>query len=111
MGISFGKQDTIGYNATNLSEPLQQIIKQHGECLERFTEVQKLRLVALLSFSLAMDIARGEQEYSLAEALDDYSVTFPNADPVNALKDLNHQETIDLLVALANQIKDGVFAS
>lgn len=109
MALSYGKQDTIGYNATNLSEPLQRIIEQHGDCLEHYTEVQKLHLVARLSFWRAMDIAHGEHEYSLAEALDDYAVTLPNADLIDNLKDLNHQEAIDLLVALINQVKDGVY--
>lgn len=114
--MSFNKTDLITYQASKLTDPLKQIIADYGDCLELLTAEEKLHLLAILAFWQALDTelteeSEGCEAYRLADAIEDYPPEI-SGDTLAALKCLEGVEAdqvCDLMVAIASQLRDGVF--
>ena len=109
------KYDSIFYQSSTVTPPLQQIAEDYGDNLERLSAIGKLHLLAVLTFWQAVDTefeqTTADETYSLAEAIEDYAADLPE-DALAALKSLEgltDQACLDLMVAIANQLRDGVF--
>jgi len=109
-------QDLISYQASQMTTPLKQLTADYGDCLELLSACEKLHLLSVLSFWQAVDTELQEttednETYTLAEAIEDYAADLPG-DALAALKSmegLTDQACLDLMVAIANQLRDGVF--
>jgi len=110
------KQDLISYQASTMTAPLKQIAEDYGDYLELLSACEKLHLLSVLAFWQGLDTELQEttednETYTLAEAIEDYAADLPG-DALAALKSLEgltDQACLDLMVALANQLRDGVF--
>ena len=110
------KQDLISYQASTMTPPLQQVTEDYGDNLELLSASEKLHLLSVLSFWQGLDTELQEttedsETYTLAEAIEDYAAGLPG-DALTALKSLEgltDQACLDLMVAIANQLRDGVF--
>ena len=111
------KEDSLNYQASALTAPLKQLIVDYGDCLELLSACEKLHLLSVLAFWQGLDTELQEttennEVYTLAEAIEDYAADLPG-DALAALKSLDGIEigsVLDLMVAIANQLRDGVFA-
>ena len=109
-------QCSIRYQSSTMTAPLRQLIVDYGDCLELLSACEKLHLLSVLSFWQAVDTELQEttednETYTLAEAIEDYAADLPG-DALAALKSmegLTDQACLDLMVAIANQLRDGVF--
>ena len=118
------KTDLISYQASKMTAPLKQLIADYGDCLELLSAAEKLHLLAVLALWQARDTELGEdpddqdslgiaETYELAEAVEDYPCEF-SGDTLQALKSLEGIEVdqiLDLMVAIACQVRDGVYQS
>ena len=118
------KTDLITYQASQMTAPLKQLIADYGDCLELLSAAEKLHLLAVLALWQARDTELGEdpddqdslgiaETYELAEAVEDYPCEF-SGDTLQALKSLEGIEVdqiLDLMVAIACQLRDGVYQS
>ena len=110
------KQDLISYQASSMTAPLKQLISDYGDNLELLSACEKLHLLSVLAFWQGLDTELQEtsednKTYTLAEAIEDYAADLPG-DALAALKSLEgltDQACLDLMVAIANQLRDGVF--
>jgi len=115
------KTDLISYQASTMTAPLKQLIDHYGDCLELLSAHEKLHLLAILAFWQALDTELSEKSddsdslgceaYRLADAIEDYPAEI-SGDTLAALKCLEGievDEVVDLMVAIASQIRDGVF--
>ena len=109
------KQDLISFQASTMTAPLKQITEDYGDYLELLSACEKLHLLSVLAFWQGLDTEVQESEenetYTLAEAIEDYPADLPG-DALAALKSLEgltDQACLDLMVAIANQLRDGVF--
>ena len=110
------KADLISYNASRMTAPLKQLIADYGDCLELLSACEKLHLLSVLAFWQGLDTELQEttednEVYTLAEAIEDYAADLPG-DALAALKSLEgltDQACLDLIVAISNQLRDGVF--
>ena len=109
------KQDSIFYQSSTVTPPLKQIAEEFGDNLELLSAIGKLHLLSVLAFWQAVDTELQEttedETYTLPEAIEDYAADLPE-DALAALKSLEgltDQACLDLIVAIANQIRDGVF--
>ena len=110
------KQDLISYQASTMTPPLKQITEDYGDCLTLLSACEKLHLLSVLSFWQAVDTELQEttedETFTLAEAIEDYAADLPG-DTLAALKSLEgltDQACLDLMIAIANQLRDGVYA-
>ena len=116
MTLTFNKTDSIRYQASKMTAPLRRLIVDYGDCLELLSACEKLHLLSVLAFWQAVDTELQEttddnNTYSLAEAIEDYAADLPG-DVLAALKCLEGIEVgqvCDLMVAIASQVRDGVF--
>jgi len=110
------RQTSISYQASNMTPALKQITKDYGDYLELLSACEKLHLLSVLAFWQGLDTELQEttedsETYTLAEAIEDYAAGLPG-DALTALKSLEgltDQACLDLMVAIANQLRDGVF--
>ena len=110
------KDSLVSYHASQMTAPLKQLISDYGDYLELLSACEKLHLLSVLAFWQALDTELQEttedsETYTLAEAIEDYAADLPG-DALAALKSLEgltDQACLDLIVAIANQIRDGVF--
>ena len=110
------KYDSIFYQSSTVTPPLKQITENYGDNLELLAASEKLHLLSVLAFWQALDTELQEttqdsEIYTLAEAIEDYAADLPG-DALAALKSLEgltDQACLDLMVAIANQLRDGVF--
>ena len=114
--MNYPKECSIFYNASIEGDTERTIVADWGECLEEITAVEKLHLLAVLSFWQAIDTeqqAFGGDEVTLAEAITAYPVQIVSGNVHGILRQLDSdvaEVTFDIMVAIANQIKHGVFA-
>ena len=122
MTLTYNKTDLVSYQASKMTAPLKQLISDYGDCLELLTAEEKLHLLAILALWQALDTELSEdsdtqdsldcEAYRLADAIKDYPPEV-SGDVLAALKCLESVEVgsvLDLMVAIANQLRDGVFA-
>ena len=116
------KTDLISYQASKMTAPLRELIADYGDCLELLSATEKLHLLEVLAMWQGRDTELSEdpehqdslgiaESYELAEAIEDYPCEF-SGDTLQALKSLEGIEVdqiLDLIVAISNQIRDGVF--
>ena len=110
------RQTSISYQASTMTPPLKQITEDYGEYLELLSACEKLHLLSALSFWQAVDTELQEttsanENYTLAEAIEDYAADLPG-DALAALKCLEGIEVgavLDLMVAISNQLREGVY--
>jgi len=116
------KTDLISYQASKMTAPLRKLIADYGDNLELLSAHEKLHLLAVLAMWQGRDTELSEypddqdslgvaESYELAEAIEDYPSEF-SGDTLQALKSLEGIEVdqvIDLMVAISNQIRDGVY--
>ena len=121
MTLTYNKTDLISYQASKMTAPLKQLISDYGDCLELLTAEEKLHLLAILALWQALDTELSEdsdtqdsldcEAYRLADAIEDYPPEV-SGDVLAALKCLESVEVesvLDLMVAIASQVRDGVF--
>ncbi len=114
--MNYPKECSIFHNASMETSTERTIAADWGECLEEITAVEKLHLLAVLSFWQAMDTEQQDfngVECTLAEAIEAYPVRIVSEDVHGILRQLDSdiaRATFDLMVAVANQIKHGVYA-
>ena len=110
------KYDSISYQSSTVTPPLKQITEDYGDNLELLAASEKLHLLSVLSFWQGLDTelqetTQASEAYTLAEAIEDYAADLPG-DALAALKSLEgltDQACLDLMVAITNQLRDGVF--
>ena len=110
------RQTSISYQASTMTPPLKQITEDYGEYLELLSACEKLHLLSVLTFWQAVDTELQEtteenENYTLSEAIVDYAADLPG-DVLAALKCLESVEVgsvLDLIVAIANQLREGVY--
>jgi len=116
------KTDQISCQASKMTAPLRKLIADYGDCLELLSAHEKLHLSAVLALWQARDTQLAEdpedqdslgvaETYELAEAVEDYPCEF-SGDTLQALKSLEGIEVdqvLDLMVAISNQVRDGVY--
>ena len=111
------RQCSISYQASTMTPPLKQITEDYGEYLELLSACEKLHLLSVLAFWQAVDTELQEttedETFTLAEAIEDYAADLPG-DALAALKSLEgltDQACLDLMVSIANQLREGVYQS
>ena len=118
MTLTSNKTDLISYQASKMTSPLKQLISDYGDCLELLSAHEKLHLLAILALWQGLDTELTEESdeigceaYGLANAIEDYPPEL-SGDTLQALKCLEGVEAdqvCDLMVAIASQLRDGVF--
>jgi len=111
-------QCSIRYQSSTMTAPLRQLIVDYGDCLELLSACEKLHLLSVLAFWQAVDTELQEtteanENYTLAEAIEDYAADLPG-DVLASLKCLESVEVgavLDLIVAISNQLREGVYQS
>ena len=115
-------QCSIRYQSSTMTAPLRQLIVDYGDCLELLSACEKLHLLAVLALWQGRDTELSEdpedqdsmgvaETYELAESIEDYPSEL-SGDTLQALKCLEGIEVdqiLDLMVAISNQIRDGVY--
>jgi hypothetical protein len=112
------KESQITYQASQYTPCLKQLVAEFGDRLESLTAIDKLDLIGVLSFWQSADTGRSEagmQNIDLSDWLDSNSelqagTTLDLDRALEILDDISDQDTLDLLVALVCQLRDGVFA-
>ena len=112
------RQTSISYQASQMTPPLKQITEDYGDYLELLSACEKLHLLSVLAFWQGVDTELQEtteenENYTLAEAIVDYAADLPG-DVLAALKcleGLTDQACLDLMVSIANQLREGVYQS
>jgi len=110
------QQCSIRYQASTMTAPLRRFIVDYGDCLELLSAAEKLHLLSVLTLWQGVDTELQEtteanETYTLAEAIDDYAADLPG-DVLAALKCLEGIEVgsvLDLIVAITNQLREGVY--
>jgi hypothetical protein len=114
--VNYPKECSIFHNASMETSTERTIAADWGECLEEIIAVEKLHLLAVLSFWQATDTEQQSSsgiEFTLDEAIEAYPVQITSQDVHLLLWQLSQsvaETTFDLMVAVANQIKHGVYA-
>ena len=113
--MSYPKECSIFYNASMESDTERTIAADWGECLEEVTAIDKLHLLSILAYWQGLDtqqqMANGA-EFTLTEAFDEYPIRVSEGvhDILRELDSDDATATIDIMAAIANQIKHGVYA-
>ena len=116
------KTDLISYQASRMTAPIKRLIDDYGDNLELLSAAEKLHLLAVLAMWQGRDTELSEDPedqdslgfsdcYELAEGVEDYPCEF-SGDVLAALKCLEGIEVdqiLDLMVAIACQVRDGVY--
>lgn len=115
MAFSYNKQDLVTYNSSQKSAQLEKLVETYGDCLERLSASEKLHLLGVLTAWQALDTelqeVEGKHIYTLPEALEDYNYDIPDSsfNAIGLLKGIADESAFDLMVAIANQLKDGIY--
>jgi hypothetical protein len=113
------KESQVTYQASQFTPCLQRLVDQFGDCLEKLTAIDKLDLIGVLSFWQSSDTQREQSDMQNID-LSDWIGTNPELQSgtsreldraLEILKDLSDQDTLDLLVALICQLRDGSYAA
>lgn len=104
------KQSSISYHAS--SHALDGLIESRGDRLEELTGIEKLQLISFLAFWQAQDTESVEADgdpFTLAQSLDDFSleVTPDVLECLGHLKDCSCDDVLSLIIAIAQQLKEG----
>jgi len=115
------KESQISYQAHTSSECLDRVIARFGDRLTELTAIDKLDLLAILSLWQSADTSRMEansEPISLGEYLDISPglqvATSQNLDEALRLlwlADCSEGDAMTLMVAIACQLRDGVYVS
>jgi hypothetical protein len=114
--VNYPKECSIFHNASMETSTERTIVADWGECLEEITAIEKLHLLAILSYWQGLDTQQQMSEgveLTLAEAIEAYPVRIVSENVHGILRQLDSdvaETTFDLMVAVANQIKHGVYA-
>ncbi|MCY7275685.1 MAG: hypothetical protein LH702_18585 [Phormidesmis sp. CAN_BIN44] len=112
------KESQITYQASQYTPCLKQLVAEFGDRLESLTAIDKLDLIGVLSFWQSSDTQREQSDMQSID-LSDWIGTNPELQSgtsheldraLEILDGLSDQDTLDLLVALICQLRDGVFA-
>ena len=114
------KESQISYHAHALSDCLDNLVKRFGDRLEKLAAIDKLDLLAILSFWQSADTQRMHEDsepISLGEYLDlnprlqvRASAGLDEALKLLWLADCSEGEALTLMVAIPCQLRDGVYA-
>jgi len=116
------KQSQISDQTSTATSPIKRLIDDYGDNLELLSAAEKLHLLAVLAMWQGRDTELSEdpedqdslgivETYELAESIEDYPCEF-SGDVLAALKCLEGIEVdqiLDLMVAIACQVRDGVY--
>jgi len=101
-----------------MTAPLKQLISDYGEYLELLSACEKLHLLSVLAFWQGLDTELQEtteenEIYTLAEAIEDYAADLPGdvLAALNCLEGIEVDQVLDLMVAITNQLREGVYQS
>ena len=112
------RESKISYQAHSASECLDQLVQRFGDSLEKLTAIDKLDLLGILSFWQSADTQRMEAEMEPI-CLEEYlglnhelqRTTSQNLDDVlTLLADCSEGDAMTLMVAIPQQLRDGVYA-
>ena len=106
-------QTSIRYQASTMTPPLKQIAEDYGEYLELLSAAEKLHLLSILALWQGRDteLAEESEAYGFADAVKDYPFQL-EGDAIGALfclEGIEVEQVCDLMVAIANQLREGVF--
>ncbi len=112
------KESLITYQASQFTPCLSRLVAEFGDRLEKLTAIDKLDLIGVLSLWQSADTTYTEnnlQSIGLSEFLEvEDSLKLGTSSQLDRaleiLDDISDQDTLDLLVALVCQLRDGVFA-
>ncbi len=113
------KESLITYQASQYTPCLQRLVNEFGDRLERLTAIDKLDLIGVLSFWQSADTeAQGNdmQNIDLSDWIGSNSElqagTSSQLDQALEIlgDNISDQDTLDLLVALVCQLRDGYYA-
>ncbi len=112
------KESLITYQASQFTPCLSRLVNEFGDRLEKLTAIDKLDIIGTLSFWQSTDSDHAQSELppiGLSEYLgmnsDLQLCTSRKLDEALViLQDLTDQDTLDLLVALVCQLRDGSYA-
>ena len=112
------KESQITYQASTYTVCLDQVVARFGDSLGRLTAIDKLDLLAILSFWQSADTSRLETQMepiSLGEYLglnsELQTATSQNLDDVlTLLADCSEGDAMTLMVAIPQQLRDGCFS-
>ena len=121
MTLTYNKTDLISYQASKMTAPLKQLISDYGDCLELLSAHEKLHLLSILALWQGLDTELTEapdkqdfyncEAYRLADAIEDYppEVSGDVLAALECLEGIEAEQVCDLMVAIASQVRDGVF--
>ena len=110
-------QCSISFQTSTATSPIKRLIADYGNCLELLSAAEKLHLLSILALwqgkdtELSDDSGDSVEAYTLENAIDDYPLELWG-DILGALECLERIEVdqvLDLMVAISNQIRDGVY--
>lgn len=115
MALNYKDHDCITYHISTMNDRVKQIILDYGDWLEGLSAVDKLHLLLFLTKWQTLDTERREDRcgtYSLETATKDHADLLPEKTlkVITTLEGLTDDDCFDLMVAIANQIRDRVFA-
>ena len=112
------RESKISYQSTSSSRCLDNLIERFGDNLERLSAIDKLDLLAILSFWQSADTQRMEAN-SEPICLEEYLgknhelqvATSQNLDDVlTLLADCSEGDAMTLMVAIPQQLRDGCYS-
>jgi hypothetical protein len=108
------KSCSIAYQSSKKSRQLECLAQGYGDYLEELCASEKLHLLGVLTCWQAFDTELQQEEdraYPLEKAIEDYNydLSFDTSAALELLHGLSDESALDLMVAIAHQLKEGVF--
>jgi len=100
-----------------MTAPLRLFVVDYGDYLEVLSACEKLHLLSILTLWQARDTELSNnsdesiEEYTLAEAISDYPFDLGGGilGSLECLEGIEVDQILDLMVAITNQIRDGIY--
>ena len=111
-------QCSIRHQSSRMTAPLRLFVVDYGDYLEVLSACEKLHLLSILTLWQARDTELSnesgyDQMYTLAEAIADYPFDLGGGilGSLKCLEGIEVDQILDLMVAITNQIRDGIYQS
>ena len=115
-------QDRISFQASKMTAPLRQLTSDYGDVLGMLSAHEKLHLLAILAMWQGRDTELSEssgespedyalEAYTLEDAISDYPFELWGdvLGSLECLEGIEVDQVLDLMVAISNQLRDGVY--
>ena len=112
-------QDRISFQTSTATTPIKRLIADYGNCLELLSAAEKLHLLSILALwqgrdtELSDDSDDSPEVYTLENAIADYPFQLWGdvLGALECLEGIEVDQVLDLMVAISNQVRDGVYQS